>query len=127
MRKRNNCVLVVVTLQDSSAKGDPGKEEESDPDLLRKGSSKELKVEEETTGMEHQMMKLTLGITGTGKGGEDYSIPLNVSRPRSGSGSRYLTDRVRIYVVFLLVMKFNNGGFWSHQFLYMTSKWSKKI
>ena len=69
--------------------------------------------EVETTGMEQKMMKLTLGITGTGKGSEDYHIPINVSRPRSGSGSRYLTDNVRhiccvsfsvTFVVFLLLL-----------------------
>ena len=85
---------MVVTLKDSSAEDYPDKGEESERDLLRPRSAKEEK-EGETTGTEQRMMKLTLGITGTGKGGEDYSIPLNVSRPRSGSGSRYLTDRVR--------------------------------
>lgn len=121
-------MLVVVALKDSSAKGYPGKEEDSNPDLLRKSS---LKVEKggASTGMEQQMMKLTLGITGSGKDGEDYSIPLNVSRPRSGSGSRYLTDKVRHITSFvlLLAMNFSNDSFTSHQFIYVTSKWSRKI
>jgi len=44
---------------------------------------------------EGSMMTLSVGmLTCKGDDGEEYSIPLNINRPRSNSGSRYLTDKV---------------------------------
>ena len=45
-----------------------------------------------------EFMSLKLGITGCGKNGEGYSIPLSMARPRSNSGSRYLSDKVSIFI-----------------------------
>lgn len=91
---------VVTVFEESSAKGYSEEDDAS-------GTSDKTdvgKVEETTADkeIENAMMKLTLGITGNGKNGEEYSIPLSMSRPRSGSGSRYLTDKEILDQVFVL-------------------------
>jgi hypothetical protein len=75
-------------LKDDSAKALPVEAEDSD------SSSEENKLaasEQCETGA--SQITFTLGVTGK-ENGEEYCKPLSIARPRTNSGSRYLTDKV---------------------------------
>lgn len=89
---------VVTVVEDSLAKGAAGNEEDPGSDIDRPIASRDS---DKPDGAESSLMRLTLGIARSGDG-EEYSIPLSMSRPRSGSGSRFLTDKEildHVYVV----------------------------
>lgn len=81
-------------MQDSLAKGAAGNEEDLGSDIDRPIASRDS---DKPDGAESSLMRLTLGIARAGDG-EEYSIPLSMSRPRSGSGSRFLTDKVGFFL-----------------------------
>jgi hypothetical protein len=64
----------------------PGEAEDND------SPANELAADE-NCGMGISQITLTLGVTGKDEG-EEYSKPMNITRPRTNSGSRYLTDKV---------------------------------